>query len=153
MPMRYESSLAGNTDTLPSGGALAAGGVFIAAMPAPQREHSVGETIALTFQRSVEGLIAAAPRETLTWREAEGTWNCIEVLCHLADGEVTDWIPRVMKILKGGGRFTPFDREGGFQRYKDWSADALVGYIDLAISDWQDGDSDDMAVMVLRVNP
>src|SRR5438876_7237818 len=59
MPMRYESSLAANTDTLPSGGALAAGGVFIAAIPAPQREHSVGETIALTLQRSVEGLIAA----------------------------------------------------------------------------------------------
>jgi serine phosphatase RsbU (regulator of sigma subunit) len=33
------------------------------------------------------------------------------------------------------------------------SADALVSYIDTAVSDYQDGESDDMAVMALRVNP
>ena len=38
--------------------------------------------------RIVEGLIAAAPREALHWREADGTWNSVEVLCHLADGEL-----------------------------------------------------------------
>ncbi|MDQ6696148.1 MAG: SpoIIE family protein phosphatase, partial [Actinomycetota bacterium] len=32
-------------------------------------------------------------------------------------------------------------------------ADALVSYIDLAVSDYQDGESDDMAVMALRVTP
>jgi len=59
--------------------------------------------------RIVEGLIAAAPLEALTWREAEGTWNIVEVLCHIADGEITDWMPRIERIL-GGGRFLPFDR-------------------------------------------
>lgn len=33
------------------------------------------------------------------------------------------------------------------------SADALVSYIDTAVSDYQDGESDDMAVMAVRVNP
>jgi hypothetical protein len=49
--------------------------------------------------RIVEGLIAAAPREALHWREAEAAWNSVEVLCHLADGEITDWMPRIEKIL------------------------------------------------------
>ena len=77
--------------------------------------------------RIVEGLVAAAPREALHWREADDTWNSVEVLCHLADGEITDWMPRIEKILSGGGRFTPFNREGGFVRYRGWTAEALVG--------------------------
>ena len=77
--------------------------------------------------RIVEGLIASAPKEALTWREADGTWTIFEVLCHLADGEITDWMPRVERILSGGGRFMPYDREGGFTRYRGWTAEALVG--------------------------
>jgi hypothetical protein len=30
-------------------------------------------------------------------------------------------------IVAGGGRFAPYDREGGFVRYRGWTADALVG--------------------------
>ena len=77
--------------------------------------------------RIVEGLIAAAPKESLTWREADGHWHIVEVLCHLADAEITDWMPRLERILSGGGRFMPFDREGGFTRYRGWTAEALVG--------------------------
>jgi hypothetical protein len=77
--------------------------------------------------RIVEGLVAAAPKEALTWREHDGAWHVVEVLCHLADGEITDWMPRIERILSGGGRFVPFDREAGFTRYRGWSADALVG--------------------------
>src|SRR6476659_5009267 len=77
--------------------------------------------------RIVEGLVAAAPKEALLWREAEQSWNAVEVLCHLADGEITDWMPRIERILSGGGRFLPFDREGGFVRYRGWTAEALVG--------------------------
>ena len=77
--------------------------------------------------RVIEGLIAAAPRDALEWREAPGAWTAIEVLAHVADAEITDWFPRVEKILAGGGRFPPFDREGGFVRYRGWTADALVG--------------------------
>lgn len=77
--------------------------------------------------RIVEGLVAAAPREALYWREADDSWNSVEVLCHLADGEITDWMPRIEKILSGGGRFTPFNREGGLTRYRGWTAEALVG--------------------------
>ena len=77
--------------------------------------------------RIIEGLVAAAPTEALVMREGEGTWNIVQVLCHVADGEITDWMPRVERILDGGGRFMPYDREGGFRRYRGWTAEALVG--------------------------
>ena len=77
--------------------------------------------------RIIEGLIAAAPSEALTYREGGGTWHIVEVLCHMADGEITDWMPRLERILSDGGRFMPFDREGGFARYRGWTAEALVG--------------------------
>jgi hypothetical protein len=77
--------------------------------------------------RIIEGLVAAAPVESLVWRESPATWNIVEVLAHLADGEITDWMPRVERILDGGGRFVPYDREGGFARYRSWTAEMLVG--------------------------
>jgi hypothetical protein len=77
--------------------------------------------------RIIEGLIAAAPPESLTWRDADGSWHIVEVLSHLADAEITDWMPRLERILSDGGRFMPFDREGGFARYRGWTAEALVG--------------------------
>ena len=77
--------------------------------------------------RIVEGLIASAPSEALSWRDAEGSWHAVEVLCHLADGEITDWMPRIERMLSDGGRFLPFNREGGFLRYRGWTAEALVG--------------------------
>jgi hypothetical protein len=81
----------------------------------------------LQAPRVFDGLIAGAPRDALAWREAPGAWTAVEVLAHLADAEITDWPPRVEKILSGGGRFPPFDREGGLARYHGWSAEALVG--------------------------
>ena len=87
---------------------------------------SIRESLSQT-PRIVEGLIAAAPGPSLTWREADGHWHIHEVLCHIADGEITDWMPRVERILDDGGRFLPFDREGGFTRYRGWTAEALVG--------------------------
>ena len=92
-------------------------------------QMSIDEIRASLLQapRVIEGLIAGAPRDALHWREQAGAWTVVEVLAHLADAEITDWPPRVDKILSGGGRFPPFDREGGFTRYRDWTADALVG--------------------------
>jgi hypothetical protein len=77
--------------------------------------------------RVIEGLIAGAPRDALAWRERRDAWTPIEVLAHLADAEITNWPPRVDRVLSGGGRFPPFDREGGLTRYRGWSAEALVG--------------------------
>lgn len=93
----------------------------------PMFSLAAARTSLLQAPRIVEGLVAAAPRAALAWRESEGAWTCVEVLCHLADAEMTNWMPRLNRILDGGGRFPPFDREEGFRRYRGWTADALVG--------------------------
>ena len=50
------------------------------------------------------------------------------MLCHVTDGEVTDWMPRLDVILSSGDdrTFTPFDREAGFTVYAGWSAEQLL---------------------------
>ncbi len=76
----------------------------------------------------LHGLTAHASPDALAFREAPGTWNALEILSHVADGEITDWMPRVRIILAPSGdrRFTPFNREGGFARYRGWTAAALL---------------------------
>ncbi len=66
--------------------------------------------------------------DALTYREAPDAWTPIEILGHLADGELHDWIPRVRIILSDAAdkRFTPFDREHGLQRYTDRSVAAAL---------------------------
>ena len=80
----------------------------------------------------LRALIEAAPVEAIDFHEKEGAWSPGQVLCHLADGEVTDWMPRVELIMSPGdsNRFTPFDREGGFVRYAGWTASRLLDEFD-----------------------
>ena len=51
------------------------------------------------------------------WTEAatrEGSWRAFDVLGHLIQGEIEDWIPRTRVILEHGEDkpFEPFDRDG-----------------------------------------
>lgn len=74
------------------------------------------------------GLVGHASDEALAFREAPDAWNAIQILQHVTDAEITDWMPRVRMILAPSGdrRFTPFDRDGGFVRYRGWTAAALL---------------------------
>lgn len=72
-------------------------------------------------------LLSAATPQALAYREAPEAWTLHEVLCHVTDGEVTDWRPRVATIMsQGDKRFTPFDRVGGQQTYGRWPTPALL---------------------------
>ena len=76
----------------------------------------------------VRGLIEGAPGAALDFHERAGAWSPLQVLCHLADGEITDWVPRVELLLHGPqpARFQPYDREAGFARYAGWPAARLL---------------------------
>src|SRR5688572_27173680 len=76
----------------------------------------------------VRGLIEGAPAAALDFHEHAGAWSPLQVLCHLADGEIVDWVPRLELVLLGpeSVRFQPFDREGGFARYAGWPASHLL---------------------------
>jgi DinB superfamily len=48
----------------------------------------------------------------LTCNEGGNTWNVLEVVAHLIEGEKVNWIPRINMILTKGENYTfpPFDR-------------------------------------------
>jgi hypothetical protein len=48
----------------------------------------------------------------LTCNEGDETWNALEVLAHLIEGEKVNWVPRMNMILLKGESYTfpPFDR-------------------------------------------
>ncbi len=76
----------------------------------------------------IRGLFDGAPDEALAFREAPGAWTPLEVLYHVMDGELDDWIPRVRIILSDAvdKRFVPFDREAGMRRYRGWPAPRAI---------------------------
>jgi hypothetical protein len=91
----------------------------------------VREVLATT-PATLRALIAGAPHAALHFREAKGAWTPTQVLAHVADGEITDWMPRLSLMLTGPEprRFAPYDREGGFTRYAGWEAAALIQEIE-----------------------
>ena len=60
--------------------------------------------------------------------EGAETWSAFDVVGHLVHADETDWIPRARIILEHGDSraFEPFDRFAQFERYGDWSLDALL---------------------------
>lgn len=73
-------------------------------------------------------MLTAASDDLLDFRDAPDAWNARQVLSHLAEGEITDWMPRIELMLSDAAdrRFVPFDREGGFARYDGWRVPALL---------------------------
>jgi hypothetical protein len=61
---------------------------------------------------TLETLLVGLSEGWVECREGEGTWNALEVIDHLIDGEITNWIPRLQMILEYGESkpFPPFDR-------------------------------------------
>ncbi|HJP87390.1 MAG TPA: DinB family protein [Gemmatimonadaceae bacterium] len=61
-------------------------------------------------------LLVDLPDDWALVTEGPDTWNPRQIVLHLINGELTDWIPRARIIIKQGGsrRFDPFDRVAGF---------------------------------------
>ena len=80
---------------------------------------------------AIRALLAGATSDALAYRETPSAWTAHEVLCHVADGEVTDWRPRVSTIMsQDDKRFAPFDRIGGQRTYGRWPTAALLDEFD-----------------------
>lgn len=76
----------------------------------------------------LRALLSRLPERLVHVDEGPGTWSPFQVVCHLAHGELDDWLPRIEWILAKGASepFRPFDREGGFVRYRGWSLQQLL---------------------------
>jgi hypothetical protein len=60
----------------------------------------------------LDALLLKLPDEWTTSNEGADTWSPFDVVGHLIDGELTDWMSRLYIILNQGAsrRFEPFDR-------------------------------------------
>ena len=85
-------------------------------------------TVLVATPSIVEALVSPLSDAAVNFREAPAAWTVREVLCHLIDAEVHNWMPRVEILMSDAvdRRFRPFDREAGFETYGAWTTDALV---------------------------
>lgn len=62
--------------------------------------------------KTLEYFLARLSKGWLECNEGDGTWNAIQVVEHLIEGEKHNWIPRLKMILQEGERtvFPAFDR-------------------------------------------
>ena len=91
-----------------------------------------GVEMLLSTPASLRALTAGAPPNALRFREEKSAWTIVEVVSHMADGEVVNWLPRIETILTEGTsrEFIPFDRTGAFTRYKGWNLRDLLEEFD-----------------------
>ncbi len=70
--------------------------------------------------RVLEALLADLPKEWTTSNEGAESWSPFDIIGHLIDGELTDWMARLHVILGEGPnrRFEPFDRFRHLSRNK-----------------------------------
>jgi hypothetical protein len=64
----------------------------------------------------------------LTCNEGANTWNSLEVVAHLIEGEKNNWIPRMNHVLSKGEDevFPPFDRFSHLQHHHGKEIDQLL---------------------------
>ncbi|MEC2075802.1 DinB family protein [Metabacillus fastidiosus] len=75
---------------------------------------NMGEAIEILERtpRTLEYFLSGLSHGWLECNEGEGTWNALEVIEHLIEGEKNNWIPRLEIILQNDENkpFPPFDR-------------------------------------------
>lgn len=61
---------------------------------------------------SLEAFLSGLPEGWIHCNEGEGTWNSEEVIAHLIEAEISNWIPRIETLLQQGESqtFPLFDR-------------------------------------------
>lgn len=94
-------------------------------------EFRIDEAIEI-LQRTpavLEAMLSGQPAAWLDCRDEEKSFSARDVLGHLIDGEIADWIPRARIILECGTSraFDPFDRHGFASLLEGKSVDQLLG--------------------------
>ena len=78
--------------------------------------------------RVLEALLSGLPDEWTTGNEGADSWSPFDVVGHLIDGELTDWMARLDIIVRQhpNRRFEPFDRFRHISRNKGRTLSALL---------------------------
>ena len=93
-------------------------------------EHNLQQTTALlaNFPAALNALLRDLPEAWTHRNEGENTWTAFDVVGHLIHGELTDWMPRLKRILEFGDTkpFDPFDRSAQFRESEGKSLPQLL---------------------------
>lgn len=78
--------------------------------------------------RTMDVFLSGLSEGWLECNEGDATWNAYQVMGHLIEAEIWDWMPRLEMILEKGESepFPPFDRFAHLQNIKAHSIDALL---------------------------
>jgi DinB superfamily len=78
--------------------------------------------------RVLDALLCRLPEPWITSNEGADSWSPFDVVGHLIDGELTDWMTRLRTILEQGPqrRFEPFDRFRHLSRNKGRTVNELL---------------------------
>jgi hypothetical protein len=94
-------------------------------------EFRIGEAIEILRRTPavLEAMLASQPAGWIDCRDDAKSFSARDVLGHLIDGEMTDWIPRARIILEYGTSraFDPFDRHGFASLIEGKSIEELLG--------------------------
>jgi hypothetical protein len=77
---------------------------------------------------ALNALLRDLPDAWIRGNEGDGSWNAVDIVGHLIDGERTNWIPRAKMILEYGESrtFETFDRASHEQEPHDKSLSDLL---------------------------
>jgi hypothetical protein len=96
----------------------------------PAMKFDLGQGIAVLERTPavLECLLSNLPGAWATRNEGGESWSPFDVVGHLVDGELTDWMARLQIILAQGSnrRFAPVDRFAHLSRNKGRGLDELL---------------------------
>ena len=103
-------------------------------MPEFKLEHSIA--LLERTPRVLRAWLSGLPREWTYANYGEDTFSPFDVVGHLIQGEVSDWIPRARIILEHGTArpFDKYDRYAQFEASRGKSMDDLLNEFDAARS-------------------
>jgi hypothetical protein len=93
-------------------------------------QHNLQDTISLLARTpaALDAFLRDLPKTWTFQNEGEKTWSSFDIVGHLIQGELTDWMPRAKMILQFGETkaFEPFDRWAQERASKDKSLGELL---------------------------
>ena len=93
-------------------------------------EPNLEQTIALLERTPamLDTLLRDLPESWTQSNEGENTWSAYDIVGHLIHGELTDWLPRMRRILEHGESkaFDKFDRTAQERESKGKSLEQLL---------------------------
>jgi hypothetical protein len=92
-------------------------------------EFNINESVDILARTPIvlETLLKNLDEKWTSNNEGENTWSPYDVLGHLIHGEKTDWVPRMMIILKEKNKkFVPYDRFAQFVESKGKTSAELL---------------------------